>query len=106
MFEIRFTDGAEVVSFIYMPPKFVMCIGDGNPKPEVTITGPDIRIVGKEVVEAEITEKEVLSCHAENSLKRASKKLTGNAASVLPSFVCHVGIVVFSTSISPCPTSS
>ena len=63
-----------------------MCIGDGIPKPEVTITGADIRIVGKEVVQAEITGKEVLWCHAENELKRASKKLTGNAASVLPSF--------------------
>ena len=65
-----------------------MCIGDGNPKPEVTITGPDIRNVGKEVVQAEITvkEKEVFWCQAKNELKVASKKLTGNSASVLPSF--------------------
>ena len=81
IFEIRFTDGAEVVAFTYIPPNVVMCVSDGNPKPNVTINGTDIREVGKGVVKAEVTGKKVqLWCHAENSLKRASKRLTGNAA--------------------------
>ena len=66
-----------------------MCVSDGNPKPNVTINGTNIREVGKGVVKAEITGKKVqLWCHAENRLKLASKNLTGNAAGGL--FVCFL----------------
>ena len=59
-----------------------MCIGDGNPKPEVTITGlSNGKVTGKGVVVAAISGKEVLWCHAHNNKGPVvSRKLEGNAA--------------------------
>ena len=94
--------------FTYVHPNVVMCVSDGNPKPNVTINGTDIRKVGKGVVKAEIMGKKVqLWCHVENSLELASKDLTGNAAGGL--FVCCFFFCLCSVCqasvISPCRTA-
>ena len=63
-----------------------MCIGDGNPKPEVTITGLcNGNVTGKEVVELEVMEKKVLWCrdHHNSRVPAATRKLIGNAAAVV-----------------------
>ena len=77
-----------------------MCTGDGNPKPEVTITGLyNGNDTGKEVVELEIMEKKVFWCQAHNSRGPVvSRNLIGNAAGVL----LYCSFRVSNQSVLPC----
>ena len=86
--------------FRYIPPNVVMCTGDGNPKPEVTIIGLyNGNDTGKEVVELEIMEKKVFWCQAHNSRGRVvSRNLIGNAAGV----VLYCSFRVSNQSVLPC----